>query len=294
MRLVRALFGLHLLALIFGLAGLLIALPHPELWASSPMAVTVYTFGMQHGGATHILFGAAALLAFGSMAIGLRRTLIFFVVGTLLPLGAELLGTSTGWPFGGYAYTDFLGFKVLGRVPYSVPLSWFYMGFASYLLALLITARLGGRRPAWLPLLLGAWLLMAWDLALDPAMASSSMPIQFWAWHEHGPYFGMPLRNLAGWFGTGLLFMTVSRLLWRGDPEPARIPVWLPHGVYLANAVWAIILSLSAGLWPAAALALALGLAPASLVWRAEPAPVRELAGAWPLPRTLRGRAAGQ
>lgn len=266
---VRVLFVAHVLALAFGLGGLLIALPHPELWASSPAAVHVYTFGMSHGGATHIIFGALAMIAFGCYAIGARRTLIFFAVGTLVPLCAELLGTGTGWPFGGYAYTDGLGFKVLGRVPYSVPLSWFYMGFASYLLAILITGALGKRRSPWPALLLGAWILMAWDLSLDPAMASDSMPIRFWTWHETGPYFGMPVRNLAGWFGTALIFMALSRLLWRSDPEPRRIPLWLPYGVYAANVVWAVSLSLSAGLWPAAAASILLGLLPASLIWRA-------------------------
>jgi putative membrane protein len=248
-------------------------LPHPDVWAASPLAQQVFTFGMSHGGALHILCGAATMLAFGVYAIGWRRTLVFFVVGTLVPLGAELTGTATGWPFGGYAYTAGLGVKVAGRVPYSVPLSWFYMGFAAFLLAGTIVPLWGGRWRAWMPIVLGAWLLMAWDLVLDPAMASPFMPVRFWAWHESGAYFGMPPRNLAGWFGTGLAFMALSRLAWRGMPDPARIPTWLPFGVYLANVVWAMALALSVGLWPAALAALALGLAPATLVWRAQPAP---------------------
>ena len=289
MRVVRLLFGLHVLALLFGLGGLLIALPHPELWAGSPLAARVFTFGMNNGGAVHILFGAATMLAFGVYAIGLRKTLIFFVVGTLLPLGAELLGTATGWPFGGYAYTDGLGVKVLGRVPYSVPLSWFYMGFAAYLLALLIVGARRDGRSRWAALLLGAWLLMAWDLVLDPAMASASMPIRFWTWHESGPYFGMPLRNLAGWFGTGLIFMAVSRRLWRSDLSIERLPRWLPFGMYTANAIWAMALGISAGLWPAAVAAALLGLLPASLAWRGRALPRRPAVG-WGTTQLLRER----
>lgn len=267
MKLVASLLCVHLLGLAFGLGGLLIVLPHPELWAGSTAASTVFTFGMQHGGAVHILFGAATMVAFGLYTLGARRTLIFIVLGTILPLSAELLGTSTGWPFGGYAYTDGLGAKIAGRVPYSVPLSWFYMGFASYLLACVITGTRQGRR-TWLAIGLGAWLLMAWDLVLDPAMASAATPIHFWTWHESGPYFGMPLRNLIGWFGTGLTFMALSRWLWRADPDPAHLPAWLPWGLYAANVAWAMALSLSVGLWPAAAAALVLGLLPASLAWR--------------------------
>lgn len=270
MKLVRVLFSLHILALLFGLGGLLIALPHPELWAGSATARQVFTFGMSHGGALHILFGAATMLAFGIYALGWRRTLVFVVVGTVLPLCAELTGTATGWPFGGYSYTDGLGAKVAGRVPYSVPLSWFYMGFAAFLLAGLI-ARTWHERRAWIPVVLGAWLLMAWDLVLDPAMANPAMPVQFWTWHESGAYFGMPPRNLAGWFGTGLAFMALSRLLWRGMPDLVRVPAWLPFSLYVANVVWAMALALSVGLWPAAMAAAVLGLLPATLIWRVQP-----------------------
>lgn len=281
MTLVRVLFSLHLLALLFGLGGLLIALPHPELWAGSAAAQHVFTFGMSHGGALHILFGAATMLAFGGYAIGWRRTLVFAGVGTLLPLCAELMGTATGWPFGGYNYTEGLGVKIADRVPYSVPLSWFYMGFAAFLLATVILGRRGDWRRAWLPILLGAWLLMAWDLVLDPAMASPLMPLRFWTWHEAGPYFGMPWRNLLGWFGTGVAYMALSRLLWRRAPDPARIPAWLPFGVYAANVLWAMALASSVGLWPAAVAAIVLGLLPAAVVWRAQPVclPRRGLTG---------------
>jgi uncharacterized membrane protein len=255
--------------MVFGLAGILIARPHADLWANNPALVQVYQFGMSHGGATHILFGAATMLIFGLYAIGWRRTLVFFAVGTILPLGAELLGTKTGWPFGGYAYTDFLGYKVSYRVPYSVPLSWFYMGFASYLLASVIVGRRRVRFPAVWSVLLGAWLLMAWDLVLDPAMASPAMVdtlhIQFWTWQEHGAYFGMPLRNLAGWFGTGLAFIALSRIPFRGEPDPRKLPAWLPFGVYVANVLWAMALSLGVGLWPTALAAVVFSILPACL-----------------------------
>jgi len=100
--------------------------------------------------------------------------------------------SSTGFPFGAYAYTNLLGNKILGYVPYSIPLSWFYMGFASYLLACLIVKRLGWRRATLWSLLLGGYFLTVWDLSLDPAMASESLPIHFWIWYKPGPYFGMP------------------------------------------------------------------------------------------------------
>jgi len=92
----------------------------------------------------------------------------------------------------------------------------------------------------------------------------------------------MPLRNLVGWFGTAVLFIAVSRALWsltgraeerkagatRWDESghTARLPIWLPLGVYLANLLWAMALALSVGLWQTAIFAVVLGILPASAV----------------------------
>ena len=265
MRTVKILFICHLAALVFGLGGLLIALPHPELWAGNPSAVQVFNFGITYAGSLHILFGAAAVLLFGLVAVGTRKTLIFFVVSTAIPLGMELLGTSTGFPFGPYSYTSFLGFKIAGLVPYSIPLSWFYMGFTSFMLANVIISRLGTRHATAWSLALGVYFLTAWDLSLDPAMASQSLPIHFWIWHQGGLYFGMPVSNLVGWSLTGLVYIGLSRLLWRSNLDARRIAVWFPFGIYIANTGFAIALNISAGLWIPVLIAVVLGLLPASL-----------------------------
>jgi len=281
MKLARLLLFGHLAALAFGLAGLLIALPNPQWWSGDPNAVRVFEFGMQYGGASHILFGAAAVFVFGWVTLGARRTLIFFVVSTLLSLASELIGTGTGWPFGNYAYTDFLGYKVLDRVPYTIPLSWFYLGFSAYILGSIIAPRFGARQTFW-SLAIGVWLLTAWDLVLDPAMADPGLLVQFWTWSETGPYFGMPIQNLVGWSVTGLLYMGISRLLWRSDLDPVQAArtAWFPFTVYAANLIFAMALSLGAGLWPPVLLAILAGMLPASLALRDRlPRPASPLKG---------------
>jgi len=267
MRIIKILFICHLAALAFGLGGLLIALPHPELWNANPYAGTVLNFGLHYAGSLHILFGAATLLLFGLLFVGSRKTLIFFAASTIISLSMELLGTTTGFPFGPYAYTDFLGFKILGHVPYAIPLSWFYMGFTSLILANVLISRIRLHRSCLWTLLLGVYFLTVWDLSLDPSMVSNSLPIHFWTWYESGPYFGMPIRNLVGWSLTGLIYMSVSRLLWRHDLDLKHVAVWLPFGVYTANTCFAIILDLSVGLWLPSIMGLVLGLIPASLVF---------------------------
>jgi uncharacterized membrane protein/1-acyl-sn-glycerol-3-phosphate acyltransferase len=271
MRIVKTLFFGHIAALVFGIVGLLIMLPHPELWSNNPLGVEVFNFGIRYAGSLHILFGAATMLLFGLLFIGPRKTLIFFIAATTISLSMELLGTSTGFPFGAYSYTGFLGFKVADLVPYSIPLSWFYMGFTSYILASMIVDRWWQHHHTAWSLVLGAYCLTVWDLALDPAMASRFLPLHFWIWHETGPYFGMPIRNLVGWSLTGLVFMGVSRLLWRNNLDVQRVAAWLPFGMYAANIGFAIALNLSAGLWLPPLMAVALGLVPISLALLRQP-----------------------
>jgi putative membrane protein len=252
MTLVRILLAAHALALLFGLGGMLIALPHPELWSSSPAGQSVFVFGMQYAGSLHMLLGAATMLAFGGVALGWRRTTIFFALACGLSLCAELIGTSTGYPFGNYEYTTGLGYKILGRVPFSIPLSWFYMGLA----ALCIGGAVSRWQPFW-SVALGAYLLTCWDLVLDPAMAHPALALNFWVWHQSGPYFGMPIQNFVGWTATGALFMGLSRKFW-GTNLPAVAP-GVPLTVYALNLGFAMVLSAAGGVWaPIGIVALAL------------------------------------
>jgi putative membrane protein len=254
---------LHALALALGLFGILVAIPHPQIFAGDASAMAFMPRAMNGTGGTGMVLGALAMLAYGFARVGVRRTIIFFIAACAISATAELTGTKTGWPFGGYEYTDFLGYKLLGRVPFAIPLSWFYMGFASLLLADAIVVTRKMRRRALTTVLLASWLLTAWDLVLDPSMAAPQLQyLHFWIWHENGPYFGMPLRNLVGWFGTGLCFIAVGRIGW--GEKPGVAPPALPFAIYAINVVWSMIIGLSAGMWPTALAGLLFSLLPAA------------------------------
>jgi uncharacterized membrane protein len=270
----------HAMAAVFGLAGIVIALRHPELWAGTGTGEWLFSFGMRYGGMLQIALGAAAVFAFGIATLGFRRTATFFVAATTLSLAAELVGTGTGWPFGSYTYGDALGPKVLERVPIAIPLSWFSLGLTSYLLARLVLDRLGRATTGPAALVLGVWIFVVWDLALDPAMAHPGMPLRFWVWHQTGPYFGMPYQNLAGWTATAAAFMTLSRLLWGSDVPIARVHAGFPLVMYAVNVAFAMVLNASVGLWVPIVLAGALGLLPIALLYR----PVPRLAPPHPAP----------
>ncbi len=268
MKLANALLAAHVAAVIFGLAGLLYAIPHPEWWVRSPLAVGLFPYAVEYGGTLHIVLGAMAVMAFGFRVLGSADTLIFFAASVTLSLGMELLGTGTGWPFGAYEYTTGLGYQVLGRVPFTIPLSWFYMGLCSYLLAQLIVERLAARQPGWAVVGLGVWLLTAWDLVLDPAMAHPDLAIRFWVWHETGAYMGMPLVNFAGWAGTAASFMWISRVFGRSPARSEETPAGFVLTVYMVNMGFAIALSASIPLWLPVVLAVLFGVLPALLVRR--------------------------
>ncbi|MGI9120462.1 MAG: carotenoid biosynthesis protein [Acidimicrobiales bacterium] len=120
----------------------------------------------------------------------------------------ELVGSTTGWPFGAYHYTGALVPHLLD-VPLVVPLAWFAMAVP----AREVAARLAGRR--WVRVALGAVALSAWDLMLDPQMVTAD----YWRWEADGLWRGIPLSNYAGWLVSSLVVMVVlDRLL----PSPGR------------------------------------------------------------------------
>lgn len=264
----------HLVSMAFGLAGLLWVMPHPELLSLIPEGQRLFRWSMAGGGVVYILLGTAAVAIYAYRTLGLGRWLAFMLPAVGLSLGSELLGTSTGFPFGDYSYLSGLGYKIAGLVPFTIPLSWFYLGLTSYLLArsgLTALAARRGQKLDWLgqalAVLLGALLLTSWDFVLDPAMSQTAMP--FWYWHQPGAFFGMPYQNFAGWMGTGAVFIAVAALLWgKQAPVLSSAELNLPLAVYLGNFAFAAAMSIGAGFWIPLALGLLLGVTPALLCWR--------------------------
>lgn len=217
---------------------------HPERIAANAMAARVY-------GAAFVVFarGQVLLAAAALITVLVRRTrgawIPAFLAIYLLSLSSELAGTTVGLPFGPYHYTDGLGPKWFDHVPLLIPLSWFLMAVPSFAIA----RRLVGRSSSIARILIGSFVLLSWDLALDPAMSHAT---KYWVWGDGatGPYYGMPWLNLFGWYITGVALMIV--LEWR------RADVWLDRiriewlaGFYAAN------LALSLGICAAAGLSVA-------------------------------------
>jgi len=130
----------HIMAMAFGLAGLLLVVPHPEfILALPPWGQQLFQLSMGSGGVVYIVLGAVAIALHAYRNFGLGKLLGFLLPALGISLTSELLGTSTGFPFGHYGYLSGLGYKVAGLVPFTIPLSWFYMGLVTFLFGTLAT-----------------------------------------------------------------------------------------------------------------------------------------------------------
>lgn len=272
----RSCLGIHIFSMAFGLAGLLLVLPNPEFIGQlSPFGLKVFSWSMAQGGVSYIVLGAIAMILFGYRTVGLKPLLAFFIPSVLLSLSSELLGTSTGFPFGAYHYLSGLGYKIGGLVPFTIPLSWFYMGFACYLLArgAMEATNLARWQRQIATIAFGALLLTAWDLVLDPAMSQTAYP--FWEFEEVGEFFGMPYRNIAGWIGTGVIYMTVATALQNKDQFVLpRQYLGVPFLVYVVNFIFGAaitLVSLDSQFTIPTLLSILFGVVPALAFWRLAP-----------------------
>ncbi|MDA0377883.1 MAG: carotenoid biosynthesis protein [Bacteroidetes bacterium] len=171
---------------------------HPENLARFPSSATFYAHSFRFFAQTQVWLSGIVLFAI--LAYGRRWGWIPGLVAVyILSLASELAGTTTGFPFGDYAYTDLLGAKWFDHVPYLIPLSWFTMALPSFIL---VERTLSERFPKVVRWLIAAALLTSWDLVLDPAM---SFLVPYWQWGQPGSFYGMPYINLAGWFVTGFV-----------------------------------------------------------------------------------------
>jgi putative membrane protein len=113
----------------------------------------------------------------------------------------------------------------LGSVPILIPLAWFMMIYPSYVLANLIA----DGRPvavagsAWHLLglaALGALVMTAWDLVVDPILSGPAF--RAWVWEQGGGYFGIPAQNYLGWLVTTFTVYVLYRFAERRwPPKPA-------------------------------------------------------------------------
>lgn len=215
--------------------------PLPD-WLRSPENMKVYAIGYAWGGQTTVVFGALAGILHAMGKLGVKRAAFIFACSFFVSLGAELSGTATGLPFGVYGYTELLGYKIAGLVPFNIPTSWFYMLYASLAICGRLLPAKDDNVSRWYWALVASFVLTAWDVSMDPAMVktlhwvwsipdlSTASPLAQFIGREM--FYGMPLTNWLGWLLTGII---VARLMlaivppstWARSVSPGRFPLVL-------------------------------------------------------------------
>ncbi|MBW3603901.1 MAG: carotenoid biosynthesis protein [Actinobacteria bacterium] len=177
---------------------------------------------------------AAASLTHALLWRGATFAVALFVTTALGGLAIEMIGVSTGLPFGEYRYLDSLGAQLLD-VPLVVGLAWTMMAYPAYVVSEVIgggTARLA---------LVGGWALASWDLFLDPQMVQAG----HWRWETVGPAVAdIPVTNYLAWFVVAVVMMATLRAVAPAESAVAddRIPValylWTYASSVMAHAVF--------------------------------------------------------
>jgi putative membrane protein len=161
--------------------------------------------------------------------VGLKRGVVILALFAIFPIMVEAIGISTGLPYGSFYYSDQMGFKILGLVPWSVAFAFAPLILGSITVSNRIT------KDARLAILLSAAVLVAVDLVLDPA----AVLLSIWVWTTPGPYYGIPISNYIGWFLTALVASTIMHLLTAESPKSARnVPPLVASSLFISLAFW--------------------------------------------------------
>jgi putative membrane protein len=178
------------IAVVFPLVGAVILVASAQQWVGpslrfNPYLVLFGTLVMR----TPLLVGLAPLVDRNASAVLAGLTAFAY--------GIELVGVTTGWPYGEFAYLVDLGPMLFGTVPLGLPVFYLPLVVNAYLLTLLVLDSAAGRRSVRLLATMAA--VVAVDLVLDPG----AVAIGFWRYQAGGAYYGVPLTNYLGWLLSG-------------------------------------------------------------------------------------------
>jgi bisanhydrobacterioruberin hydratase len=215
------------------LTQILRATPRPLILASAFFFGTAYfavRFPETPDAGSYVSTFLIALPSFVALFgyLGPRRAVLSLLALSAFGYAIEAIGVVTGLPYGSFYYGDALGGRLLGLVPYLLPIS-----YAPLVIGAVAASWKDGSGPNYRISFIfrSALLLVLMDGVLDPGAAF----LGFWIWSEGGAYYGVPLSNYAGWLLSGALaaalLLAVGR--WRTAPLPGLL-----DGAILALAFW--------------------------------------------------------
>jgi putative membrane protein len=141
-----------------------------------------------------VLFAAPSMWATIKW-LGWKNGLILLVLLGIYATLIETFAILTGYPYGNFSYSDLLGFRVFGVVPWTVAFAWTPLILAAYAIGNNLISNL------WLRIFVIAGILLIFDLVLDPG----AVYMKFWKYSHDGFFYGVPLSNFAGWIISGII-----------------------------------------------------------------------------------------
>jgi putative membrane protein len=189
-------------------------------------------------------------LAVGSLHWGWRRSLKLLVIGYAIAWASEASSIRTGFPYGFYSYHyDVLaGEPLVWGVPFWDSLSYPFLCFAGYMMALFLRSRWNPHaavtdlQRSWKTVLWGALWTMILDVVIDPLAHRGAQWFLGDIYHypAGGFYFDVTLSNFIGWFLVALAILSAFRLTdnLEGVPKKPWTPLLgagLYGGIYLFN-----------------------------------------------------------
>jgi len=181
--------------------------------APSPFARTAPRLAVV---ALDVLSAAAFALVDGTRRYGLRGMLVFCGICVVVGNTIENLSVVTGFPFGHYYFADLMGPKLF-HVPVLLGLAYIGMAYVSWRLGCLIVGSAWREAMVATPLA-ASCVMVAWDLAQDPVWSTA---LHGWVWRDGGPWFGVPVSNYLGWYGTVFTIYLLFSFYLKRRPAPA-------------------------------------------------------------------------
>jgi uncharacterized membrane protein len=179
---------------------------------------------------------------------GLRTTALFALLTYLVAFVCELSSIRIGFPFGLYHYIEATRGRELWvfGVPFMDSISFTFLAFASYSVAILVSSplyRQGGElrtldtwevRGSLRVLLMAALFMVMVDMVVDPlSVLGDRWFLGKIYWYDPpGVYFGVPISNFMGWYFIAAVSIAIfQRLDWWSNHDGSK-PLGVVPGLF--------------------------------------------------------------
>lgn len=174
--------------------------------------------------------------------LGWRDGIILIVVLGIYALAIEASAILTGFPYGHFGYSDLLGFRIFGLVPWTVAFAWTPLMLGAYAVAAnLFDVRI-------VRVLATTLIITLFDVVLDPG----AVYLGFWQYEGGGCFYGVPMSNFVGWLISGSIGAMIIEIMVSIFRPLLPTPMQLSISVIFIVFFWAMIAAFGGLVWPVA------------------------------------------